>query len=96
MHVANNPFHAECLRLKKRLADRPDRTMQRRELMRSMTLKANDFDQVIQTLIQQEEIELATVQTKTKSARGYRLIEQTEIRQKSVSNPSVATDGFGP
>ncbi|HBJ35634.1 MAG TPA: hypothetical protein DDZ51_12995, partial [Planctomycetaceae bacterium] len=80
-HVANNPFHAECLRLKKRLADRPDRTMPRRELMRSMTLKANDFDQVIQTLLQQEEIERVSIQTKTKPAQGYRLIDPGEIRR---------------
>ena len=81
VHVAENPFHAECLRFKKRLADRADRTMPRREIMRSMTLKANDFDQVISTLIQQEEIELVTIQTKTKPAQGYRLIEPAKICQ---------------
>ncbi|MCA9140874.1 MAG: DUF3987 domain-containing protein, partial [Planctomycetales bacterium] len=81
VHVAENPFHAECLRLKKRLADRPDRTMARREIMRSMTLKAHDFDQVILTLMQQEEIEPVTIQTKTKPAQGYRLIEPAEMRQ---------------
>lgn len=81
VHVAENPFHAECLRLKKRLSDRPDRTMARREIMRSMTLKAHDFDQVILTLMQQEEIEPVTIQTKTKPAQGYRLIEPAEIRQ---------------
>jgi hypothetical protein len=81
IHVANNPFHAECLRLKKRLADRPDRTMSRREIMRSMTVKANDFDQIILTLLQQEEIEPVTIHTKTKPAQGYRLIDPSEIRQ---------------
>jgi len=81
IHVAENPFHAECLRFKKRLADRPDQTMARREIMRSMTLKASDFDQVILTLLQQEEIETVTIQTKTKPAQGYRLVAPVEMRQ---------------
>ncbi|TWU62287.1 bifunctional DNA primase/polymerase [Crateriforma conspicua] len=78
VHVAENPFHKECLKFKKRLSEREGHVMPRRELMRSMTLKANDFDQVVQTLIQQEEIEPVTITTKTKPAGGYRLIGADE------------------
>jgi hypothetical protein len=73
VHVADNPFHAECLKLLKILRERPDKTMARRELMRAMRCKAADFDQVIGTLTQWEEIELISLQSATKPALGYRI-----------------------
>ncbi|WP_345319672.1 bifunctional DNA primase/polymerase [Novipirellula rosea] len=84
VHVAENPFHAECLKFKKRLADRPNHTMARREMMRSMTLKASDFDQIVQTLMQQEDIEPVTIETRTKPASGYRLTTVPDLPKKSV------------
>ena len=73
IHVAENPFHAECLKFKKRLSEQPDQTMARRELMRALKNKAADFDQIVLTLLQQDDIELVSVNTKTKPAQGYRL-----------------------
>lgn len=73
IHVAENPFHAECLKFKKRLCEQPDQTMARRELMRALKNKAADFDQIVLTLLQQGDIELVSVNTKTKPAQGYRL-----------------------
>ena len=73
IHVAENPFHAECLKFKKRLSEQPDQTMARRELMRALKNKAADFDQIVLTLLQQGDIELVSVNTKTKPAQGYRL-----------------------
>ncbi|MCP4302536.1 MAG: hypothetical protein GY783_18280 [Gammaproteobacteria bacterium] len=75
VHVAENPFHAECLKFIKRLTEQPGRTMQRRQLMRAMKLKAADFDQIVGTLQQQEDIELVTIRTATRPAQGYRLRE---------------------
>ncbi|MCP4742859.1 MAG: DUF3987 domain-containing protein, partial [Actinomycetales bacterium] len=75
VHVAENPFHAECLKFIKRLTEQPARTMQRRQLMRAMKLKAADFDQIVGTLHQQEDIELVTIRTATRPAQGYRLRE---------------------
>ncbi len=74
VHVAENPFHAECLRFKKRLADAPDRIVNRRAIMRSMTVKLKDFEQIVQTLIHQEEIEPIMIPSKTKPAQAYRLL----------------------
>ncbi|MFG0256080.1 MAG: bifunctional DNA primase/polymerase [Rhodopirellula sp. JB053] len=91
VHVAENPFHAECLKFKKRLADRPNYTMARREMMRSMTLKASDFDQIVQTLMQQEDIEPVTIETRTKPASGYRLTTVPDLPKQSVSQ-SVSDD----
>jgi hypothetical protein len=72
-HVAENPFHAECLRLVRKLRESPDRQMARNKLMRLMHCKAADFDQIVGTLLQQGDIVLLDIPTKTKTAQGYRL-----------------------
>jgi hypothetical protein len=72
-HVAENPFHAECLRLVRKLRESPDRQMARNKLMRLMHCKAADFDQIVGTLLQQGDIVPLDIPTKTKTAQGYRL-----------------------
>ncbi len=72
-HVAENPFHAECLKLMKKLREAPDRMMARNKLMRAMHAKLADFDQIIATLLMQEDIECVDIPTRTKPAQGYRL-----------------------
>ena len=71
-HVAENPFHAECLKLLRRLREAGG-CMPRRELMRAMHCKAADFEQLIGTLIQQGELEPVEIRTRTKPAQGYRI-----------------------
>ncbi len=72
-HVAENPFHADCLKLFRKLREAPDQQMQRQHLLRAMRCKAADFDQMIITLVQQGDIVPVTIQTRTKTAQGYRL-----------------------
>lgn len=74
VHVAENPFHKECLKLTKRLAEHPEQQMQRQHLLKFMKCKAIEFDQIIDTLVQQDAIEFVTIPTKTRSAQGYRLL----------------------
>jgi Bifunctional DNA primase/polymerase, N-terminal/Protein of unknown function (DUF3987) len=74
VHVAENPFHAECLKLLKRLSEQPEQRMQRQHLLKYMKCKAADLDQIIQTLIQQGEIEPITMPTTTKTAQGFQRI----------------------
>jgi len=69
-YVAENPFHAECLKLMRKLRESGGQ-MARRQLMRAMRCKAADFDQIITTLLQQGDIVAVTIPTKTKSAQGY-------------------------
>ncbi|MBX3452493.1 MAG: bifunctional DNA primase/polymerase [Planctomycetaceae bacterium] len=76
-HVADNPFHAECLKLLKKLRDAGGR-MGRNKLMRTMHLKMADFDQIVSTLLTQGDITSAEIPTKTKPAFGYQLA--SEIR----------------
>jgi len=71
-YVAENPFHAECLKLLRKLKESKGR-MARRQLMRSMRCKAADFDQIISTLMQQGEIAAVEISTKTKPAQGYQI-----------------------
>ena len=70
-YVAENPFHAECLKLLRKLREAGGQ-MARRELMRAMRCKAADFDQIVGTLLQQGDIDGAEIPTKTKPAQGYR------------------------
>jgi hypothetical protein len=73
LHVADNPFHAECLKVIRMLQEAPGRQMQRQHLLRSMKCKAADFDQIAGTLLQQGEIVPVEIPTKTRPAQGYRL-----------------------
>jgi hypothetical protein len=72
-YVAENPFHAECLKLLRRLREAPENQMQRQHLLRAMRCKAADFDQIVGTLLQQGDIVSVQIPTRTKTAQGYRL-----------------------
>lgn len=71
-HVAENPFHAECLKLLRKLRAVGGQ-LSRRELMRLLRAKAAEFDQVVGTLIQQGELIPTEIPTRTKPALGYRI-----------------------
>lgn len=71
-YVAENPFHAECLKFLRRLKESGGQAA-RRQLMRAMHCKAVDFDQIVTTLLQQGEIAQVEIPTKTRPAQGYRL-----------------------
>jgi len=73
VHVAENPFHKECLKFMKRLQDESSGVISRRQIMRTMKMKSNEFDQVVDTLIQQEQIKLIWIESKTKPAKGYQI-----------------------
>ena len=71
-HVAENPFHAECLKVLRLLREAGGQ-MPRRELMRLMHCKAADFDQIVGTLVQQEDVVAVNIITRTKPVQEYRL-----------------------
>ncbi len=72
-HVAENPFHAECLKLIRKLRESSNGQMARNHLMRVMRCKQADFDQILGTLLLQGDIVPVEIPTKTKTAQGYRL-----------------------
>lgn len=71
-YVAENPFHAECLKLMRKLEEAGGQ-LGRSPLLRAMRCKAADFDQIIGTLVQQGDIAPVSIPSKTKPAQGYRL-----------------------
>ncbi len=73
-HVSENPFHAQCLKVIKRLRESPGQTESRRSIMRHMKCKATELNEIVQTLYEQGRIEPVDINTKTKPAQGYKLI----------------------
>ncbi len=74
IYVAENPFHAECLKFLRALKDNGGQ-MKRNELMRKLRCKMAEFDQLAETLIAQGEILPVQIATKTRPANGYQIHE---------------------
>jgi hypothetical protein len=74
-HVAENPFHAECLKAIEKLRSAAGHVLTHSVLLKRMKLDAKAFTVLIETLIQQGDIEVVTVSTPGRSMRAYRLAE---------------------
>jgi hypothetical protein len=72
-HVAENPFHAECLKVIRKLREAPEQTLSHSILLKRMKTDSKTFMTLIETLCQQGEVEIATTPRAGWSARGYRL-----------------------
>ena len=60
-NVAENPFHAECLKVVSKLRAAPGRQLSHSELLKRMKTTARDFQLTIDTMIQQGDIVRATI-----------------------------------
>jgi hypothetical protein len=76
-HVAENPFHAECLRLKRKLHKAPDRQLAHSVLLKRMKIDAKTFQELVTTLEQQGDLMTVTQTTGGRPQRGYRLLGET-------------------
>jgi hypothetical protein len=74
-HVAENPYHADCLRLIRKLQLAPDRQMSHSMLLKRMKMNAKAFQEIITTLEQQGDIEPVSGTTQGRAGRGYRLVK---------------------
>jgi len=74
VHVADNPFHAECLKVMEKLRDAPGRQLSHQVLLKRMKIKARDFRDLIETLVQRGDVTAAQVQTTGRTGIVYRLI----------------------
>ncbi len=72
-HVADNPFHAECLKLLEKLRDAPGNVLPHSVLLKRMKMDAKTFTVLIETLVQQGDIEVLTVPRPGWHTRSYRL-----------------------
>ena len=72
-YVAENSFHAQCLRVIQRIGESPNQMLSRRKIHRYMKCRVNELNDIIESLIEQELIKTVEIKTKTKPALGYRL-----------------------
>jgi len=73
--VAENPFHAECLKVMEKLRAEPGKTLKHSVLMKRMKLDAQMFQKVVETLYQQEDIQIRNDPTKGRAGTYYLLRE---------------------
>jgi len=94
--VAENPFHAECLKMLRKLRE-SDGQMARRQLMRAMRCKAADFDQIVSTFMQQGDIVPVEIPTRTRPALGSSNMSHPQLNPSQIRpHPSRKCDGFDP
>ena len=72
-HVADNPFHADCLKFLHKLRGAPDQALPHSVLLKRMKMDTQTFQKLVATLSQQDDI--VAVERKTAGRKGiaYRL-----------------------
>lgn len=73
-HVAENPFHAECLKFLQKLRGAPNRMLSHSVALKRMKMDARSFQSLVQTLDQQGDIEVTPVKTAGRAGIAYRLL----------------------
>lgn len=73
-HSSASPFHSECLKVIRKLREAPNGTLPHSVLLKKMKLDSQSFQQVIQTLAEQGDIEVQTVLTSGRTGLMYRLL----------------------
>jgi hypothetical protein len=84
-HVAENPFHAACLKLLEKLRRAPERTLSHSVLLKRMKTDAKTFQQLIETLQQQGDVALISAETAGRPQRGYRMTDQAWVNHGGES-----------
>jgi hypothetical protein len=77
-HVAENPFHAECLKFLRKLRAAPGGELAHSALLRRMKLDAKNFMLIASTLEQRGDIIVRTQTTATKAGRFYQLTDEAK------------------
>ena len=72
-HVADNPFHGECLKLIEKLREAPGQQLPHSVLLKRMKIDAKGFRDLINTLCQRGDIEPVSITTSGRSGIAYRL-----------------------
>ncbi len=73
-HVAENPFHAGCLRLLEKLREAPDGCLAHSILLKRMKMDARSFAEMVTTLEQQGDIKTVIVPRAGTPMRNYQLM----------------------
>ena len=94
VHVAANPFHAECLKFLDKLRGTPGRELAHSVLLKRMKMDAKSFNLVVDTLDQRGDIVIREQKTATKAARFYQLADRTGV--KDSGGRSAERERFRP
>ena len=74
-HVADNPFHSECLKLMKKLRETSNKTLSHSVLLKRMKIDARAFHEIITTLEQRGDVAITIRSTAGRPSRCYQLLE---------------------
>ncbi|GEM_PF-229414 len=77
-YVAENPFHAECLKLVRKLREAPGSELTHSVLLKRMKMKTKDFKELIETLIQRGDVAGVPIQTSGRTGIIYRLVNSVK------------------
>jgi hypothetical protein len=77
-HVAENPFHAECLKAVEKLRNAPGHELPHSVLLKRMKMDSKSFAMLVETLVQQGDIEVVTVPRAGSALRAYRLPQRVK------------------
>lgn len=84
-HVADNPFHAECLKLMEKLRKAPDHKLPHHVLLKRMKIDAKSFREIVSTLVQRGDIAMTEFTTPGRSGVIYELLAEgnkgNEVKQ---------------
>jgi hypothetical protein len=76
-HVAENPFHAECLKLVRKLREEPNGQLAHSVLLKRMKIDAKTFQELVTTLEQQGDLLTVIQATAGRPQRHYRLLGES-------------------
>ena len=80
-HVADNPFHAECLKLIRKLQEAPGGQLPHSVLLKRMKIDARIFQDLINTLEQQGDLATVMQNTVGRPQRAYRLTAGEVVKE---------------
>jgi len=88
-YVADNPFHAECLKFLKKLREAPGMELPHSVLLKRMKTDAQSFQRIVDTLHQQGDITMGPVKTPGRTGRAY------QLRRGGKKPPKVKEEAVG-
>ena len=88
-HVAENPFHADCLKAIEKLRSAPGGEVPHSVLLKRMKMDTKAFAALIDTLCQQGDVEVVTAPTSGRLMRSYRLVGVVKEGVKEAGETSA-------
>lgn len=74
VHMAESPFHADCLRVMHKLRESSNHTISHSVLLKRMKMKSKDFRDLIETLVQRGDVQVTTTPGNGRPTIEYTLV----------------------